>query len=53
MKSYNNKKDGSERMHTIKVKLQHGKYRGYFTYQVGGNCYGLDVVNNPCLRARA
>lgn len=44
MKTYDglNYSDGK---HTIKVTLQDGEYKGYFTYTVGGNCKGFGVLD--------
>ena len=40
MKSYDpNARDGK---HEIKVTFQHWGYKGFVTYEVGGNCKGLD-----------
>ena len=30
--------------HTIKVMFQHEQYKGYITFEMGGNCKGLDIV---------
>ena len=37
--------NGSDGVHTIKVTLQCGELRGSFTYEMGGNCKGKDVLD--------
>lgn len=43
METYN-PKDGRN-WHEIKYTLQHGKYKGWFTTEVGGTCRGADLLN--------
>ncbi|EPH71005.1 hypothetical protein D929_02219 [Enterococcus faecalis 02-MB-P-10] len=42
MKNYNpNIRDG---VHTIKVSFQQWDYKGFVTFEKGGNCKGLDII---------
>ena len=43
METYN-PKDGRN-WHEIKYTLQHGKYKGWFTTEVGGTCRGADLLD--------
>ena len=42
METYNPK--DSRNWHEIKYTLQHGKYKGWFTTEVGGTCRGADLL---------
>lgn len=36
------------RMHTIRVTLQMGEYKGHIAFQMGGNCFGATLLEwNP------
>ena len=37
--------NGSDGVHTIKVTLQCGDLRGSFTYEMGGNCKGREILD--------
>ena len=37
--------NGSDGVHTIKVTLQCGELRGSFTYEMGGNCKGREILD--------
>ena len=39
-----NPQDGRN-WHEIKYTLQHGKYKGWFTTEVGGTCRGADLLD--------
>jgi hypothetical protein len=45
MKIYKNDMKPANIVHTIKVTLQYMQYKGYFTYEVGGNCLGIEVMD--------
>lgn len=45
MKYYENMDNFRERTHTIQVTFQSGKYKGKIAYLMGGNCFGLDLLN--------
>lgn len=32
--------------HTVKVSLQNEQYKGHFTYNLGGNCKGMDILES-------
>jgi len=32
-------------VHTVKVSLQDGEYKGFFTLEIGGNCKGSEVLD--------
>ena len=44
MKKYENHDNYRERVHTIQVTFQSGEYKGRIAYEVGGNCFGLDLL---------
>lgn len=33
--------------HTVRITLQFGEYLGHIAYRVGGNCKGMDIMENP------
>ncbi len=48
MESYDNRYDACSKVHTVRVTLQSGPYKGHIAYEIGGNCFGLDMLDwNP------
>ncbi len=48
MKYYDNNDNLHDRIHTIRVTLQSGEYKGHIVFKVGGNCFGMDLLTwNP------
>lgn len=47
MKTYS-PNDG-ENLHEIKYTLQRGKYKGWFTTEIGGNCRGSILLDPDIL----
>lgn len=45
MKYYDNRDNIRERIHTIRVTLQSGEYKGHIAYEVGGNCFGKTLLD--------
>jgi len=45
MKTYEAKGDTDRGVHTISVIFQNGEYKGNIAYDIGGNCYGLDLLD--------
>jgi len=44
MKNYDGLND-SNGVHTIKVSLQDGEFKGSFTHEIGGNCKGAELLD--------
>jgi hypothetical protein len=44
MKHYNNGDNFKLRTHTIRVTLQSGQHKGHIAFKMGGNCFGLDLL---------
>ena len=36
-----------ENNHVIRVTIQNKEYVGHISYNIGGNCFGYSVLNNP------
>jgi hypothetical protein len=45
MKKYENLDNFKNRVHTLEITLQEGEYKGTLVQKIGGNCFGLDVLN--------
>lgn len=45
MKYYDNHDNFRKRIHSIRVTFQSGGYTGHITYQMGGYCFGLYLLN--------
>lgn len=45
MDKYENLDNFRKREHTIEVTLQSGEYKGNIRTTIGGNCFGLDILN--------
>lgn len=45
MKKYDISDNFRNRTHTIRVKFQFQQYVGFITYEMGGNCRGLNVMD--------
>jgi hypothetical protein len=46
MIKYENLDNFRERMHTLEITLQNGEYKGTLVQKIGGNCFGLDILNS-------
>lgn len=46
MKKYENLDNFKEREHLIEITLQLDTYKGTLKQKVGGNCFGLNVLNS-------
>lgn len=44
MKKYENLDNFRKREHLVEVTIQQGEYKGKFIVPIGGNCFGLDVL---------
>lgn len=47
MKYYDNLDNHHERIHTVQITLQSGEYIGHIAYEVGGNCFGVNLLEPP------
>lgn len=45
MKKYENMDNFKKRMHTLEITLQLGEYKGTLKQKVGGNCFGINILN--------
>lgn len=45
MDKYENLDNIRKRNHTVEVTLQSGEYKGKVRTTIGGNCFGLDILN--------
>lgn len=45
MINYDNSDNFRERVHTVRVTFQSGKYKGHIAFEVGGNCRGKDLLD--------
>lgn len=44
MKNYENRDNFRSRLHTVEITFQLGVYKGTVTKKIGGNCFGLDIL---------
>lgn len=44
MKNYDNSDNFRDRVHKIRVTLQSGEYKGHIAFEMGGNCFGMDLL---------
>lgn len=45
MKSYDITDNFRNRVHTVRVTFQFLQYKGHVSYEIGGNCRGLNVMD--------
>lgn len=45
MKNYDNSDNFREKVHTVRVTFQSGKYKGHIAFKMGGNCRGKDLLD--------
>lgn len=45
MLKYENLDNFKRRLHTLEITLQSGEYKGTIVQKIGGNCFGLDILN--------
>lgn len=45
MYKYENLDNFRRREHKVEVTIQSGEYKGKLTTTIGGNCFGLDILN--------
>ncbi len=46
MKKYENLDNARDRIHTIEITLQLGEYKGTLKQEIGGNCFGQDILRS-------
>jgi len=44
MENYDNSRPYKVKMHTVRVTLQSGRFKGHIAFKKGGNVYGADVL---------